>query len=81
MGENVARGVGGIARNDERIEQHVITENDEHEREQTRDPCDFRGGALGIVDLIVCHVIFPLLSRVHQSKLITIFPRTWPCWR
>ena len=44
--ENIARCVDGIARNDERAEQEVIAEDDEDEREQTGNACDFRGRAL-----------------------------------
>src|SRR5439155_14456187 len=44
--ENIARRVHGIPRNDERLEQYVIAENDEAECEQTGNACDFGRGAL-----------------------------------
>src|SRR5437667_9049841 len=44
--ENIARGIHGIARNEERLEQNVIAEDDEGEREQTGNTGNFRGRAL-----------------------------------
>ena len=44
--EDISRSVGRVARNDERIEQHVVTENHDREREQPGDSRDFCGGAL-----------------------------------
>jgi hypothetical protein len=42
MRENIARGVNGVARNDERPEQYVVAENNEHKcanAGDTDDPC------------------------------------------
>jgi hypothetical protein len=44
--KNVARGVDRVARHDERIEQDVIAENYDREREQPGDSGDFRRSAL-----------------------------------
>ena len=46
MRENVARGVGGIARDDERPEQYVVTEDDQDECEEAGDSCHFCCDAL-----------------------------------
>src|SRR5207249_12280930 len=44
--ENVARGVGGVARDDERPEQNEVTKNHDRKGEQTGNTCDFCGGPL-----------------------------------
>ena len=46
MREDISRGIGCVARDDERPEQYVIAEHHEDEREQTRDSGDFRGRVL-----------------------------------
>ena len=46
VGEDISRGVGCVARNDERIEQDVIAEHYDRERENARDSRDFCRGAL-----------------------------------
>ena len=44
--EDISRGIGCVTRDDERIEQYVIAEHDDGEREQPGDSRDFCGGAL-----------------------------------
>jgi len=44
--ENVARGVGGVARDDERPEQNEVAKNHDGKGEQTGNTCDFCGGPL-----------------------------------
>jgi hypothetical protein len=46
MRENVARGVNCVARNNEWLEQYVVTENDEHKRANAGDTDDLCGRAL-----------------------------------
>src|SRR5204863_9961190 len=48
VGENVARGVGGVARDDERPEQYEVAENDDRACEEAAPAGDLCGGALGI---------------------------------
>jgi hypothetical protein len=52
MRENIARCVYSVARNDERLQQYVIAEDDEDEREQTRDAGNFRCRALRMVNVV-----------------------------
>ena len=46
MRENIARGVRGIARNEERLKQYVIAENYQGDCDETCDSRDLGRGAL-----------------------------------
>src|SRR5205823_4236975 len=67
--ENIARGVDGIARDDERAEQYVVAENNEGEPEQARDSRDFCGGPLCVVDLVSCHFCGPLFDGDYDFSV------------
>jgi hypothetical protein len=44
--ENIVSGLHGVSRQDKRIKQYIVAEEDEDESEDAGDSRNFRGGAL-----------------------------------